>query len=360
MWDRAYGGSTLVIHVEGATIPGAPNLPEYLKADVYLPPHLIDERPECHFPIAAMVQTFIEEIGIPTVNRFIEAGRKFGWTFSQKQSTYAKPSSQNLALIPPPAKTGSAHYIFYGRPYGSLPLHSLPPQHSNSDQQHRPMPAPTSTWPSSPSESTDEYFFDEPDPIELALVNAAEKIADLESGLEKAALMEVDYIKEITNLRNELAEAYATLQRQESISHSLTQRIPSSSYHVSPLTTPQPSKGKQHAIPNILHRHTSVARLPQLTNLGYVSICEMPSRTKSKQEMESVMTVTGFNLGPATTEFITAHNLARFGPIVSLIITNHPPTKWSAMLGVLSLSDSVQDSLLDVLTADLEGGEARN
>ena len=64
-------------------IPGAPHLPECLKADVYLPPHLVDEHPECHLPIAAMVQTFIEEIGIPTVNRYIAAGHEFGWTFPQ-------------------------------------------------------------------------------------------------------------------------------------------------------------------------------------------------------------------------------------------------------------------------------------
>lgn len=112
MWDRAYGGSTLVIHVEGATIPGAPILPECLKADVYLPPHLVDEVPECQFPIAAIVQTYIEDIGIPTVNRYIAAGRNFGWTFTQNQSTYTIPSSQNLPFIPPPAIPGSAHYVF--------------------------------------------------------------------------------------------------------------------------------------------------------------------------------------------------------------------------------------------------------
>ena len=115
----------MVIHVEGATVPGAPHLPECLKADVYLPPHLVDELPECHRPIAAIVQTFIEEIGVPTVNRYIAAGQEFGWTFTQNQG-YAIPSSQNLALILPPAKSGSAHYIFCGHPYGSLPLLTSP------------------------------------------------------------------------------------------------------------------------------------------------------------------------------------------------------------------------------------------
>jgi len=179
-------------------VPGAPHLPECLKADIYLPPHLVDECPKCHHPIGAIVLTFIEEIGVPTVNWYIAAGQEFGWTFTQNQG-YTILFSQNLALIPPPAKTGSAHHIFHGCPYGSLPLLTSPPQQSNSDQ-HQPMsagPTPT-TAPSSPS--PDQYFSNEVDPIEFAMINAAEKIVDLESSLERAALTEAEYVKEITNL----------------------------------------------------------------------------------------------------------------------------------------------------------------
>lgn len=365
----------MVIHVEGATIPGAPNLPEYLKADVYLPPHLVDERPECHLPIATIVQNFIEEIGVPTVNWYTAAGRKFGWAFTQNRG-YAIPSSPNLPLIPPPAKPSSAHYVFRGRPYGSLPLLGLPLQHSNSDSD--PIPA---TPPS--SESTDEYFPNELDSIEFAMINAAEKIADLESGLERAALREAEYIKEINNLRNDLA-TYATLRPQEArsagnISCSSTQfsSSPSLSYCVSPFTTPQPSKGKDRAVPSPSHCRTSVPRFPQLASLAYVSNSSLPEkvpmsnlsaslpihretlrRTNLKQDMESVTAVSSSILGPATTEFITTHNLTRFGQILSLIVANHPPTKWSAMLGVLSLSDDLHDGLLDALTVDLENPDS--
>lgn len=57
----------MIIHVEGANIPGAPLLPECVKADVYLPPAIIDEHPEMHPAIAQIVQTFIEVVGIPTI-----------------------------------------------------------------------------------------------------------------------------------------------------------------------------------------------------------------------------------------------------------------------------------------------------
>lgn len=374
----------MVIHVEGATIPGAPHLPEFLKADVYLPPHLVDECPECHLPIAAMVQTFIEEIGIPTVNRYIAAGHAFGWTFPQNQG-HAMPSSQNLALIPPPAKIGSAHYIFRGRPYGSLSLLASPPQQSNSDQRQPMTASPTLTTATLPSsQPTDRYFPAEPDPIEFAMINAAEKIVDLESRLERAALTEAEYVQEITNLRNELAETYATLRQQEARLAELAENMschgssshhgsPSSSYRVSPFTTPQPSKGKHRAVPNASQCHTCVAQFPQLAYVSNPSrpekalnfsaspsnhqSPETPRRTKPKQEVESVVSS---GLGPATIKFITTHNLARFGQIISLIVKNNSPTKWSAMLGVLSLSDDVRDNLLNALTADLERGEARN
>lgn len=60
----------MILHVEGASIPGAPTCPEFLKADVYMPPHMshiLKEEPDCQDFIAAMVQTFIEQIGVPTV-----------------------------------------------------------------------------------------------------------------------------------------------------------------------------------------------------------------------------------------------------------------------------------------------------
>jgi len=147
-----------------------------------------------------MVQTFIEEIGIPTVNQYLAAGHEFGWMFAQNQG-YVIPSVQNLALIPQPAKTGSVHFVFHGHLYSSLPLLTSPPQQSNSIQ-HKPMPAsPTPTTATLlSSQSTDQYFPDKLDPIEFAMINAVEKIADLELSLERAALTEVEYIKEITNL----------------------------------------------------------------------------------------------------------------------------------------------------------------
>ena len=67
LWDRAYGGATLVIHVEGATCPNSLHLPEYMKADVYFPRHLINEDPHYSPVLSRMVQEYIVDIGLPVV-----------------------------------------------------------------------------------------------------------------------------------------------------------------------------------------------------------------------------------------------------------------------------------------------------
>jgi hypothetical protein len=152
-------------------------------------------------------------------------------------------------------------------------------------------------------------------------------------------------------------ETYATLRQQEAKfaednSYSSTQRSPSLSHRVSPFTTP--SKGKK-----------SVARFPQLTNIASPCHSEMSMsasfheslhRTKPKQEgnRDGVTAVWSSSLGLATTEFIKTHGLTKFGPTITLIVKNYSPTKWSSMLGILSLSDSVRNNLLDAMTADLE------
>ena len=340
-------------------VPGAPHLPECLKADVYLPPHLVEELPDCHRPIAAIVQTFIEEIGIPTVNRYTAAAREFGWTFTQNPPGFVIPSVQNLALIPAPAKTGSAHYIFRGRPYGSLSLLASPqqPQQSqvNSDRSESPFSLSSSI----------QYFPDEQDSVDLAMINAAEKISDLESRLERATLMEQEYIDEIANLRNELAETYDTLRQQETMLAEVTENI---SHRLAlPFPTPQRPTEKQRAVPSAwLDRvsHSSTKRTPPplfASSLGYPEKApslsapssshrsrETPHGTKPKSEKEIP------NLGPATTEFLAAHNLTQFRQIITLIVTNNAASRWSTMLGVLSLPDNVRSNLLDVLAADLE------
>lgn len=161
------------------------------------------------------------------------------------------------------------------------------------------------------------------------MINATENIADLESRLERATLMEEKYINKITSLQNELAEMYDTLWQQETRLAELTENI---SCHLAlPFTTSQ-----RLTAPSTSHQSH-----------------QNPYGIKPKNEKE----IPG--LGPATIEFTTAQNLTHFHQFISLIVTKNSPTKWSTMLGVLSLPDNVRKSLLHVLMTDLER-RARN
>ena len=122
LWDRAFGGSTIVIHVEGSHQPNVPNVPENTRAAVYLPPStVVKELPDAHETIAFIVQAFIEEVGIPTVDRWTAAAKNH-LNFSLTMSGSRAPIKSYMSFIPPPVKVGHAHYIFQGLPRHTVTL----------------------------------------------------------------------------------------------------------------------------------------------------------------------------------------------------------------------------------------------
>jgi hypothetical protein len=133
MLDRAYGGCTLIMHSEGTTQPNTPTLPEYLKAHVYFPPNIVEEYPETHECIARIVQLFVEEVGVRAVLRWKMAASSLSWRFTPTSNT-PLPNPTNLPFIPQPTPATSSHYVFHGRPYGSLdtPSHPSSPGHLSS------------------------------------------------------------------------------------------------------------------------------------------------------------------------------------------------------------------------------------
>jgi hypothetical protein len=67
LWDHAYGGFTMVLHMDVMTPPKAMAVPEHLKAHVYLPSNLVNKFTDSHESIACIIQLFIEAVGVPTV-----------------------------------------------------------------------------------------------------------------------------------------------------------------------------------------------------------------------------------------------------------------------------------------------------
>ncbi|KAJ6544860.1 hypothetical protein DFH09DRAFT_1088398 [Mycena vulgaris] len=128
MWDPVYGGTTIVIHANGTTVPNAPLVLEQLKAYCYIPPTFVADHPETHPVIASIVQTFIEHISIPTAADWLHRARRI-WPMSQ--TGHLTSIVLPTALVPPATSSRSSYYLFSGRPMGSLPA--------------PPPPVPTST-----------------------------------------------------------------------------------------------------------------------------------------------------------------------------------------------------------------------
>ncbi|KAJ2920123.1 hypothetical protein MD484_g280, partial [Candolleomyces efflorescens] len=119
--DQMTGGSTLVISMPGALIPGSLATPEYIKANVYAPKTVIREiEAQGHpNPIPDIVQTVIREIGVPTVRRFDRA-RERHWGHQRKNIQPPKPLPE-LTGMPSPIPAGSCRYVFYGKKLHTMP-----------------------------------------------------------------------------------------------------------------------------------------------------------------------------------------------------------------------------------------------
>ncbi|KAF9470953.1 hypothetical protein BDN70DRAFT_939304 [Pholiota conissans] len=113
LWDRAFGGSTIVIHVDPPTSLGIPTAPEHLKAITYLPPIVVSELPQAHQAIADIVQSFIVNVGLHTKTRWERLKKPYLPNKSRKKLPLEPTISSDP--IPPPLLAGSSLYLFQGR-----------------------------------------------------------------------------------------------------------------------------------------------------------------------------------------------------------------------------------------------------
>jgi hypothetical protein len=102
-------------------VPGAPLEPERLKAQVYLPPHFLAHHPEVSPAVTFLVQTVIEQNGIPTAQDWHS---KAQWVWSLTQTSHVVPVSLPTMLVPLPNNSRSAQYLFPGHLWNSLALNS--------------------------------------------------------------------------------------------------------------------------------------------------------------------------------------------------------------------------------------------
>ncbi|KAG1859682.1 hypothetical protein F4604DRAFT_1684637 [Suillus subluteus] len=122
--DRLTGGSTLLFHHPGATVPGSDITPELLKAEVYVNPRVLGEDINLHQAVAEMSQIFIEQFATPLTHQFAASHTLNNWPTSSASSMTPShpPSTQSnlLPLIPVPVSRALCHFQVCGHPAGSL------------------------------------------------------------------------------------------------------------------------------------------------------------------------------------------------------------------------------------------------
>ena len=118
LWDRAFGGATLIIHVEGTTRPNAPRQPEYIKSDVYFPGYLIEEDPRLSPIISELVQNYIVDIGMPVIERWERCARSI-WPMTQGEGGQIPLPYPSQPIQPDATPRGSSTFVYNGRPFNS-------------------------------------------------------------------------------------------------------------------------------------------------------------------------------------------------------------------------------------------------
>ncbi|KDR70558.1 hypothetical protein GALMADRAFT_229951 [Galerina marginata CBS 339.88] len=131
LWDRASGGTTLIVHANPTMVPGTPPRPEFMKANVYLPPAFLEHNPHLHTTISHIVQLFLETVGVRTVVQWTRRARR-NLHYSLNQTRIVNPNPKAVGIPNPEPDT--SHYVFLGQPASNPPSSPAPASSLSSDQ----------------------------------------------------------------------------------------------------------------------------------------------------------------------------------------------------------------------------------
>ncbi|KAJ7033889.1 hypothetical protein C8F04DRAFT_1103133 [Mycena alexandri] len=324
MLDRTFGSTTMILNVGGTTVPGSPALPEFLRASVYLPPAFLRQHPDSHPAIAQIAQIFLESVGVPTVVAWKASALRLGWTLTASSETIRANSVPHHLFIPPPVQEGSSHFVFKGRPAGTLRLPTTPP----------------GSRPSSPASPTStRYGSEEPLSAEaLELLAATERIYGLEQEvdlmrglLDTATAEHLSTIQELGQVQAQLNGANIREEGYDEERRQFQQEISSLQTQLSPAIYAPP-------------RYTaSPLATPTRRRAGAPSLAS-PSKA-------STSTSAGFAL-PSATQFLEDNGLQYMLVVIRVMVKYAPSTKWYLELAEMDLDEGVADGLLECLTQD--------
>ncbi|KAJ6544751.1 hypothetical protein DFH09DRAFT_1321609 [Mycena vulgaris] len=331
----------MILHVDGTTHPAAPLAPEYLKANVYLPPSFVQENPGSHQSLASIAQLFLEHIGVPTVAAWTRRGRALNWSLGQ-QGTVPVPS-RNLPVIPSAEAPGSSHYVFRGRPATGT--------------------APT-VAPVSPPSSSQVPIYD----IDQIILDAAKAnlllvserngylegevkllrlhLGQCEEAIEVYDEREVASQQRIQDLEAELAHLQHELKQSQTLVRW---------YRANPTVfgspPPSPSSSRSKCSGALAAASTSPSPPPYVTFGSPSASVAGPSLLRTPRGLVTAE----MELGAATHQFLIDNNLLSYFDAGRLICAKFSSVKWGTEIAKLSrFPAELKDGLLEALEADSE------
>ncbi|KAJ7783594.1 hypothetical protein DFH07DRAFT_948615 [Mycena maculata] len=319
IWNRTWGSTTMLLHVEGTTAPNTPAAPEYLHASVYLPPAFIGGHPESHHAIAQIAQSFIESIGVPTVRQWTANAAHANWHLNQTDDAPAPNEVSDNTLVPAPVHRHAAHYIFRGRHAGWRSPVAAAVDGGGADNT----PAPSS------QDSDQSRYGSEPPEFTadaLALLSALERIAQLEQEADQTVSQLHMLMEEATDLQTRNHSAADEQRRLHMVIASLQEQLTAASAALS-----------SRSPPSYTSHLTSPVRVSRASPM-----LSTPGRSQTDQPLH--MTTAYLDSVVATSHMASVRLMVRYVPL----------TRWSKELRKLALGEVLQEGILNALMDDLE------
>ncbi|KAJ7692022.1 hypothetical protein B0H14DRAFT_3531663 [Mycena olivaceomarginata] len=335
LWDRSLGGTTMILHVEGTTVPNTPTTPEYLRAAVCLPPAFLANHPTSHPAIARIAQTFIESVGVPTVRDWYNNARRLGWPLTQ--SGFGPTPNANSPELIPSSRPGTSHYRFFGRPVGALDilLGTLP----------GPGPPPAPVQPIDIEDDEDDDDFDD---VSVTITDAVARAsyAEAESAIRLEHIHQLEQQLDILVARIAVADTRCT-----DLEGQLISARRAATAHATPPTTPQRAQPRTPRTPALSRGPPPYSATP--SHLRSPSTVH-PVPSNPRFPLAAPQLGNASRLGPQPDDldvFIRAQNLQALAAAIRVVIRVVAPVKWHQELEALSVDPELIPRLIDIAFA---------
>jgi hypothetical protein len=302
-----------VIHVEGATRPNSPHLPDYMKADVYFPRHLINEDPRYSPILSRMVQGYITDIGLPVVERWERCAAAI-WSLTLGREA-AVPRPYPAQTVPASIPNGSSTFVYYGHS-----VNTTNPRRVISDDYDDNIDDLTE------AELESLAILERCASLEADLITVRAQLTATEDALSESLAREA-------NLRAQLDAAQATRTHVSALVDGLGSGTPvRRSRHASPLpqTPTTPSRASSY------RPTTTTPRVYRPTQ--QLSHVDAPSPSKfAAPQVEALANY--YN-------FLREHDLSEFIPALDTLRKSFPISLWSDQMKLFNVPVDKLDTVM--------------